>query len=394
MHLRRIARRACMALALVVMLIVALPARSDTMTAVVFVANAEDGTVQIVDASTFQILRTINVIPDGASPPMTEDPLSAAAYPLVVGAAGENWAQDLDVSPDGTVVYVSRGHRADVAAFDVASGTMKWRAPVSGLRADHMTMSADGARLYVSALTENIVEVLDTSTGALVDTFATGEWPHDNVLSADGARVYNGSIGNILLPPEVREARSSVNDGVLPRPYQLTVVDADTLEVLRTYPFERGIRPFVINADETRMYVQLSEVHGVMEYDLVDGRPLRTLDLPVADGVTSDDYDFEAPHHGLALSADERLLCAAGRASDYVALISVETMQPVSVIPVDDAPGWVETSPDGSHCFAASTRANSVTVISYEQAAKVAEIETGAGPKYLAAARVPTSILE
>ena len=368
------------------------PARGDATRAVVFVANAEDGTVGILDAQTHQTLRTIDVIPDGPSPSVQDDPVSAAAYPAVVAAAGENWAQDLDVSPDGTVLYVSRGHRGDVAAFEIASGEMIWRRPIGGFRSDHMTISPDGSRLYVSALTENLVEVLDATDGSLVGTIPTGEWPHDNVFSPDGSRIYNGSLGNILIPAEVRDVRPSV-DPVLPTPYVLTVADPNTLEVVRTISFDRGIRPFVLTSDGTRMYAQLSEFHGVLEFDLAEGRALRTLQLPVAEGVTSDDYDFEAPHHGLAISGDGRFLCVAGRASDYVALVSVETMTAVSIIPVDDAPGWAETGPDGSTCYVASTRANTVSVLSYDTLSVVAEIASGAGPKYLASAHVPESVL-
>ena len=373
--------------------LVVVPAHGETTRAVVFVANAEDGTVGIVDATTHQTLRTIDVIPDGPSPSVQEAPVNAVAYPLVVAAAGENWAQDLDVSPDGTVLYVSRGHRADVAAFDIDSGELIWRRPTGGFRSDHMTISPDGSRLYVSALTENEVEVLDASDGALIGTFPTGEWPHDNVFSPDGTRVYNGSIGNILVPAELRDARPSVPP-LLPEPYALTVADAGTLEVVRTIVFDRGIRPFLITSDETRMYTQLSELHGVMEFDLTEGRPLRTLELPIAEGVTSDDYDFEAPHHGLAISGDERFLCVAGRASDYVAIIEVATMTAAAIIPVDDAPGWAETSPDGSSCYVASTRANTVSVVSYETLSLVAEIPAGAGPKYLAAETIPVSVLD
>lgn len=376
-----------------VLALVMTPARSDQPHAVVFVANAEDGTVGIVDATTHETLRTIDVIPDGPSPSVQEAPVNAVAYPLVVAAVGENWAQDLDVSPDGTILYVSRGHRADVAAFDIESGELIWRRPTGGFRSDHMTISPDGSRLYVSALTENEVEVLDGSDGSLIGTFPTGEWPHDNVFSPDGTRVYNGSIGNILVPAELRDARPSVPP-VLPQPYALTVADANTLEIVRTITFDRGIRPFLITSDETRMYTQLSEFHGVMEFDLAGGRPLRALELPIAEGVTSDDYDFESPHHGLAISGDERFLCVAGRASDYVAIVEIETMTAAAIIPVDDAPGWAETSPDGSSCYVASTRANTVSVVSYETLSLVAEIPAGAGPKYLASARVPVSVLD
>ena len=90
---------------------------------------------------------------------------------------------------------------------------------------------------------------------------------------------------------------------------------------------------------DTMMYAQLSEYHGVIEYDLGTGAITRKLDLPIDPGVTEEDYDFEAPHHGLALSLDEQTLCAAGRASDYVALISTETMEPRKIIEVGDAPG-------------------------------------------------------
>ena len=341
---------------------------------VVFVANAEGGTVSVVDARSFTLLREINVLPDG---PTADDPGQAVAgQRLVEAAGGNNYAQDQDVSPDGRTLYVSRGHRGDVAAFELASGRQLWKRPIPGLRSDHMTISEDGRRLYVSALTDNHVYVLETASGAITGSFATGEWPHDNHLSHDGSLVYNGSIGNIVAPPEARGE------------YRLTLADARTLEVKRSYTFEAGIRPYVLNHDETVMWAQLSEYHGLIEFDLRKGEITRKLDLPVDEGVTEDDYDFEAPHHGLALSGDGKTLCAAGRASDYVALVAAEEMRLQKLIEVDDAPGWAATGPDGRHCFVPNTRADTLSVISFAERREVARIKVGDGPKQIEAARL------
>lgn len=353
---------------------------------VMFVANAEEGTVTMLDAGTFRAVRTINVIPEGSTPPPQQDPLQAAAYPALALLAGDNYAQDLDVSPDGRILYVARGHYGDMAAFDVESGELLWRVDVGGLRADHMTISEDGRRLYVSAIFENEVEVIDTKTREVIGSFRTGDWSHDNVLSRDGERIYNGSIGNIVLPWELRERRDES--------YQLTVADTETLEVKRTVEFRRGIRPFVLTSDERLMYAQLSEFHGLIEFDLDKGRILRRLRLPIDKGVTEDDYDFEAPHHGLALSREEKYLCVAGRASDYVAIVERASMHTVRIIKVDDGPGWAATSPDGRHCVVTSTRADTVSVISYDSLDKVEEIKVGKGPKHIVAAEVPNDVVE
>jgi DNA-binding beta-propeller fold protein YncE len=94
--------------------------------AVVFVANAEDGTVSLVDAMTFKVLTTLDVLPDGPDATVAEDaPAQALLGQQVVEAAGgTNYVQDQDLSPDGRTLYVSRGHRGDVAAFDLRSGAM------------------------------------------------------------------------------------------------------------------------------------------------------------------------------------------------------------------------------------------------------------------------------
>jgi DNA-binding beta-propeller fold protein YncE len=365
-----------------------LPAGTPGARDVVVVANAEGGTVSVVGARSFRVLREIDVLPDGRDASIGEDdPLHAlAGQRLAEAAGGENYAQDLDVSPDGRTVYVSRGHRGDVAAFDIASGDLVWKLAIPGLRSDHMTISDDGTRLYVSALTEDEVEVVDARRGAIVESFPTGQWPHDNHVSADGERLYNGSIGNIVVPREARDASP------VP-PYRLTVVDASTHEQVASHVFDRGIRPFAITRDETRMYAQLSEFHGVVEFGLGEGRVLRRLELPVDDGVTEDDYDFEAPHHGLALSHDEETLCVAGRASDYVGLISTDTMTPAAIVEVDDAPGWAAIGPGGRHCFVANTRADTLSVISLGRRREVARVEMGDGPKLIQAARLPRGVL-
>ena len=356
---------------------------------VMLVANAEGGTVSIVDARRPRVLREIDILPDGAEPGLTDNPTQALlGQQLVEAAGGQNYAQDQDVSPDGRTLYVSRGHRGDVAAFDIKSGKLLWKVAIPGLRSDHMTISEDGSRLYVSALTEDEVEVIDTESHAIVASFPSGQWPHDNHMSPDGARIYNGSIGNIVAPEDSREGAAGGES-----PYQLTVVDSGTLAPVRSYEFNRGIRPYVITHDERRMYAQLSEFHGVVKYDLEDGRMVRRRKLPIDEGVTEDDYDFEAPHHGLAMTPDERTLCAAGRASDYVALLSTRRLRPLAIIEVDDAPGWAAISPRGGRCFVANTRADTLSVISVRRRREIRRLKVGDGPKQIEAARLPRSVV-
>ena len=386
--------RPLVALAAAALVLSAAPSQSAPAPAsrpVVFVANAEEGTVSLVDARSFRVLKTLDVLPDGRSARLGEDGASQAllGQQVVEAAGGINYAQDQDLSPDGRTLYVSRGHRGDVAAFDLTSGEMVWKTPISGIRSDHMTLSDDGALLYVSALTADVVEVLDAVTGAVVDSFPTGEWPHDNHVSHDGERLYNASIGNITVPPEARAVRAATPAS----PYVLTVVDRATLEPVAAHRFPAGIRPFVLTDDETRMYAQLSELHGVVEYDLVEGRELRRLDLPVDDGVTEDDYSFEAPHHGLAMTSDQRTLCAAGRASDYVALVSTARMEAAAVVEVGDKPSWAISGPGDRHCFVANTGDGTLSVVSYGERREVARVKVGLGPKHLEVGEVPLSVL-
>ena len=350
---------------------------------VVLVANAEGGTVGVVDARTFAVLREIDVLPDGER---ADDPDQALLrQPVIEAAGGENYAQDLDLSPDGRTLYVSRGHRGDVAAFDLASGELLWKVAIPGFRSDHMTLGDDGSTLWVSALTENVVVRVDTASRAITGRFGGGQWPHDNHLSPDGARIYNASIGTIVAPEESRQAMP-------PPPYQLTIASTADLSILRTLRFDRGIRPIVIAHDERRMFAQLSELHGIVEVDLERGEEVGRLELPVDPGVTEEDYDFEAPHHGLAITPDERTLCAAGRASDYVALVAAETLTLEAIVDVDDAPGWAATGPDGRHCFVPNTRADTLSVISYAERREVARVAMGDGPKQIEAARIPEDV--
>jgi YVTN family beta-propeller protein len=355
---------------------------------VAFVANGEDGTVTILDARSYKVLRVLDVVPDGAtpSPAAGDPPLAPVDNAIMTALGGTNLAQDQDLSPDGRTLYVSRGHRGDVAAFDLATGALRWKVAVPGLRADHMTINRDGSRLYVSALTANEVVAIDTATHVIVGSAPTGQWPHDNHLTSDGKLLYNSSIGTIAAPEAVREA-------IPPAPYQLTVIDPATMTVLRTFRFDRGIRPTAFTADGTTMYAQRSLESSLMKVRLRDGKIEQIVQLPVKPGVTKDDYDFEAPHHGLALSHDEKTLCVAGRISDYAALVDTATLQPRAIVPVGDAPGWAATSPDGRTCLLPDTRSNSVSVVSYADAKEIARVPVGRGPKQIEVGRVPESVL-
>ena len=343
---------------------------------IALVANAQAGTVALVDVASRSVLGTIDVNP---------------ARVKSEGPGAPNYAQDTDVSPDGRTLYVSRGYLGDVAAFDIASGRLLWRRSLDTGRADHMTLTRDGRSLFVSALLDNRVYKVETATGQVTGHLVTGVYPHDNKVSRDGRRLYNTSIGPInSLPRKAGATPLSETPGY---PFQLTIADVSTLKIVDRIRLDKPFRPWQFTPDEKRIYAQLSNEHTVVAYNLAARKVVRRLDLPVKPGVTVADWDFEAPHHGLALTPDGRTLCLAGRASDYAALVRASDLTLIATIPVGDAPGWAEIADKGRVCLIANTRSDDLSIISIPERAEIVRLPIGDGPKHITVARIPASVV-
>ena len=354
---------------------------------IAFVSNVVEGSVSLLDMIARRELGRIDIKPDGAEVGFFRDPMQWLAQDIIEGSGGLNYAQDTDLSRDGTVLFVSRGHLGDVAAFDIATGELLWRTPVAGIRADHMTRSPDGTRLYVSALIYggDVVEVLDTASGAHLGRFSTGLWPHDVHTNDEGTHVYAASLGD--MQAELLERNAPANA------YEITVARADSLEVIARHSFDAGVRPFSVTADESRLYAQLSNTHSVIAYDIEARAVIARVDLPVDAGVTEADWDFDAPHHGLALTPDESRLCIAGRASDYAAVLSTEGLALLGTIDVGDAPSWAALDAAGQTCVLANTRSDDVSFVSMATLQELARIKVGRAPKHVTIGRVPETAL-
>lgn len=357
--------------------------RADDLTAIrdmLLVGNNWDGTVDVIDPETLERVGRFESAPDFEQVVSQMSPEQQAARQVNNEFAAEGHDQlvdDIWGSPDGSTVYVSRPSLGDVVAIDVTTGKVVWRTPVSLYRSDHMALSPDGHELLVSATVAKVVHVIDTSTGAIIDEFPTGDFPHENEYSEDGSLIFNGSIGRVITP-----------DNQILDPAKgdrwFTIADARTHDVIKVIEFDRGVRPFVVMPDNRTMYVQLSFFHGFVEYDLQEERVIRTVELPLseeAQQMEPSDYPLDSAHHGLAMNEDYTKICDAGTVSDYVAILERDDLSVDRIIPVGDMPYWATSSSDGKYCFVANSNSDDVSVISYDQAKEVARIPVGDHPQ-------------
>jgi DNA-binding beta-propeller fold protein YncE len=342
---------------------------------VLLVGNAYGGTVSFIDETTFENLGSIDVIPDLQQRLREMNVVERAAYEIVKAENGDKLVDDAFVAPDGRTMYVSRANLPDVVAIDLVTHQQVWRFELEGFHADHMAMSPDGTKIIVSDTTAGKAQVVDARTGTEVAEFPTGAYPHANDYSPDGSRLYNSSIGITSLPQWMEWAKGAK---------QLTVVDPNTFRVTRTYQFDHGVRPAVFMPDNKTMYAQLSYLNGFIEYDLVAGRIVRTVEMPYgSDGedIHPDDYPGNSAHHGMAVSGDGRKLCMAGTIDDYAAVVSVPALTTDRIIPVGDIPYWTQTSRDGRNCYVSMSGEDEVAVISYATAQEIARIPVGDFPQ-------------
>jgi hypothetical protein len=361
---------------------------------VLVVSNNWAGSADLVDPHTFRRLKRINVIPDRRArvAEIKADTTATFYFDSIRELVGEGHNQYVDdgfTSPDGKVVYFSRPSFADVVAISLKSGKIRWRTKVDGYRADHMAISKNGRRLLVSASTANVVDVIDTRTGAIVGRVRSGDSPHENNFSRDGSRIFHASIGLVYTDSDDPSQDSTKGDRVF------EVIDARTLEVLKRidmgqklaeagYPsMSSAVRPMAITPDERYVYFQVSFFFGVVQYDLRADRVVKVLELPLgaAEGVPRTEFLLDSAHHGLALNTSGTRLCVAGTMSRYAAIVTRRPFRLTRTIPVGRVPYWSVSSADGRYCFVSVAGEDRLSVISFRTAREVARIRVGDHPQ-------------
>jgi DNA-binding beta-propeller fold protein YncE len=373
---------------------------------VMVVSNNWAGTADLVDPRTYRRLARIDVIPDRDERirEIEADPARKVAFDFIRENVGEGHNQYVDdgfTSRDGRRVYFSRPSFADVVAIDLRTKRIAWRVPVDGVRADHMALSPDGRRLLVSASTGNVIDVIDTRRGRIVGRIPSGDQPHESNFSRDGRRIFHASIGPVYTNTDDPSQDATKGNRIF------QIIDARTLRVIRRWDFgaqlarhgitvSSAVRPMAITPDERFVYVQLSFLHGFVEFDLRTGRPSRIAILPLSDAsrnLPRTEYLLDSAHHGLAINRAGTKLCVAGTMSNYGAIVDRRTLRVDNVVRVGRGPYWSTETEDGRHCWVSVAGEDRVSVISFRTGREVRRVPVGDHPQRMRPGTVRRGIL-
>ena len=240
----------------------------------VYVANEVANTVSVIDTATNTVAATINVgawlssialSPDGETLYVVAQPaqvalyvFSTATYALeaTVPLVGITQARGVAVTPDGTRLYVSiYTSSGAVKVIDTASLGIIATVPV-GMVPLGVDITPDGSLVYVANLNSNTVSAISTATNTVVATVPVGNHPYSARVSPDGSRVYvanaNGStvsvintqtntvVGNPIAVQNNPRTLEFTPDGTrayVANDLNVQVINTTTLAVTPTVPF-------------------------------------------------------------------------------------------------------------------------------------------------------------
>ncbi len=241
----------------------------------VLVANATDGSVTVIDATTLQVSATVAVaagasrlVPswdfaglwalspgDGVLTPVQ---VASAATPATVGARVDlAGASELFFTLDGATAVVVADAAQRIDLVDPATWQAVASVPVPHAGLGHGDLSANGRHLYVTASSGWVgkIDLVEHRVAAGLDVVGT---PVDVRTSPDGTRLFVADAGR---------------GGV-------AVLDAEDLHEVDFVPTGRGAHALVFSRDVTKLYVANQLEGSISVFDLAAGAVIATWRLP------------------------------------------------------------------------------------------------------------------
>lgn len=312
------------------------------------------------------------------------------------------------------VRIVQTNSRADtVHLIDPATHSIV--AEIKGIPVNHGAAAApDGSRLYISSEAKFTLDVVDTSSLAVIAEISLAGRPNNIAIGKDGRYVYVGimqdpggvdvidtamlenvrhidtgaRVHNAYVTPDGRHLVLSMFTG----PNNLAVYRTDTEELeFAMYPPRddtdlEGIRPiaFDTNPDgSTRnMYVQISDLHGFAVVDFATRTQTQVVELPEIPETERDPGPYtRAPAHGIGVAPDGKTLWVCSRMNGRVYAYSLPDLQLLGGVEVGSHPDWVTFTPDSRHAYVANGHSNDVSVVDIAALKEVARLPVGEAPK-------------
>ncbi len=193
-----------------------------------------------------------------------------------------------------------------------------------------MAISPDGQIIYLPSLESDYWHVVNASDGEVLKKIVTRSASHNTIIGPDGRFAYLAGLKSPIL----------------------RVSDAQKHEVVREIgPFGNFIRPFTINARQTRCYINVNELLGFEIGDLDSGKVLSRIEVKGFEKGPVKRHG--CPSHGVGLTPDEKEIWLTDAANKRLHLFDnrVDPPKQIASILLRDEPGWITFSIDGKFAY-------------------------------------------
>jgi hypothetical protein len=198
------------------------------------------------------------------------------------------------------------------------------------LGCDRMSISPDGKVIYLPSLENKAWYIVDAETGNEITRLVLNSKSHNTIVGLDGKRAYLAGLGS---------------------PYLAVASTASHTIESKIGPFGNFVRPFTVNAAQTRAFANVNGLLGFEVGDLTTGKVIDRVEVKGFPIGTPKRHG--CPSHGIGLTPDEReiWLCDSFNSRLHIFDGTVSPPKQGPSIALREQPGWVTFSLDGAYAY-------------------------------------------